>query len=1006
MLKRPLTRLLTGGSDPSSCSARRRRLLLLLALVSASLVLCFTTVGTVSRTYESLSGEALPAALSGQDCGPSPLAPVAWLGHQPLVISMERLEAGSRFEVKLRTDSGHAPVLALCDGHEQARLDVGPAWRTFTFWLAHDGDEIELAQPNHPGVRIHVARVKLTNVAGFVEGALNAWIVRRRVRLRPTPARSRLLVFLMLVGAAIGISRHLTQGVLASGSGVTRAAAAMMFGALLMLASQLVAILSSFRLVVAPQTMALILLVPAVLVGSWPLIQRISPAHVRAALVHPAVRTSVVVGLVAMAWAIGLFAVVQGREHGDLRGVARFGWKFPLPPAVEDVPESTRTGYDGQFYAVLASDPFLRNPATVRALDNPGYRATRGLVPFLAWATVGGSARLGPFAYVIWCWVLGLAGPMVVCFWLRGSRWRLVWFVLLSFNSGLVVSMLRATPDAAALTLMLAALLLAERRTRPAVTAAGGALAALARETSVLALPGLAWPDLKARSWRRALLLFLIPVGVVGSWRRYTLAVTHRGVGSALTNFGLPFAWLPRKLQQLRTIGWEYGKIEWIGVVWVLLLVGAAGSYLVRRRRLTPALITFLLFSLLAVVLNMRVYIEASASARVLIALPFLAAVLAVDERARWRRWLLVLAVILAFVQGALLLRLDVLGAWHAFETRVATPSASSHPTGLAISGLAERTAAGWRVPPGQPVTVSAVSRTALATLAVLSGELEVRRDGRSVLSLGHGESATVPVGHESGLELLGRGQEGALMAPLKPAPAANVPKETLLVPVVAGVGGYGGTNWTTKLTLTSRAKDPQRVRLVFLPRRGDERDRKWAEVTVRPGRELRFSETVPKLFGVHAAGALLVAAADPPPLVKCEVGHRTTAGVRWVDVPVLTPAQLAAATQRPWATAVPVNGERQQASLVLINPRSSPTVARWTVRTDRGSVRRWEVRLDRWDVRQFELPLPDETQKLQVSVSGPGERTPFSVLSMTNESTGGWELWWPGPRETPHVGG
>src|SRR5712664_3738169 len=41
-------------------------------------------------------------------------------------------------------------------------------------------------------------------------------------------------------------------------------------------------------------------------------------------------------------------------------------------------------GYDGQYYRIIAHDPFL-NRGSVRYLDSASFRARRILVPLLAW---------------------------------------------------------------------------------------------------------------------------------------------------------------------------------------------------------------------------------------------------------------------------------------------------------------------------------------------------------------------------------------------------------------------------------------------------------------------------------------------------------------------------------------------------------------------------------------------------------------------------------------------
>lgn len=765
--------------------------------------------------------------------------------------------------------------------------------------------------------------------------------------------------------------------------------------ATVLVSAWLLAMALGFRLIVTPGTVVTVMLAPAVALGGWSLVRRMELAKVRALLAVRKVQTSVSAGAIVMLWLIALVVLVQGRFGGDLRGVARFGWKFPLPPALRTVPQLSRVGYDGQFYAVLASDPLLRNRMTIRALDNPGYRSTRVFVPLLAWASTGGSPRFGPYAYVLWCWILGLAGPVLLLLWLRTSRWRLLWFAALSVNAGLVVSILRATPDAAALTLVLAALFLAERRAPLGLTTAGGALAMLVRETSVLAVPGLAWPELRAKRWARAIVLVAVPAAALGSWRLYVRAITHRGAGSAWTNFGLPFGWVPEKIRRLMDAGLGHAKVEWIGLAWVLLLVAAAGSYLVWRRRPTPVLMTFVLFSALAAVLNIRVYSEVNAYARVLIGLPFLAAILANDEKRRWRRRVLIAGVVLASVQGALLVNHDVSLARNAWRRRGQWRLRMSRVDNLQVFGATIRPRAEWHLPPGRWVKLTSISGTVHATVGVLSGQVRVYRRGKLVLSLGAGDVATLPVRPGvRGVELAGEGPHGARLAPLIASSSApSIPERGLLIPAVAGVDGFGGSRWTTTVTMRNETQQAQRIGLTLLPRKRDRLPHVWAQITLPAAGTLVLDDVVAALFGVRSAGAVLVACAEPPPTLQCRVGHWTRTGVSWVDVPLLSPGERARVSKTPWTVGIPLAQGEKRVALILVNPTGRPIAAKVSAASGTKSVLDVLVRLGAWEVRQLKVPLDPDARELRVSVSGVPGRIPVGVVSVTDLTTGAVEL-------------
>src|SRR3954469_1894990 len=66
-----------------------------------------------------------------------------------------------------------------------------------------------------------------------------------------------------------------------------------------------------------------------------------------------------------------------------------FGSEFfeRAPSTVKSAPLAVLNpvGYDGEFYAMIATDPLLLNPELKPALDIPSYRARRIAVPALAW---------------------------------------------------------------------------------------------------------------------------------------------------------------------------------------------------------------------------------------------------------------------------------------------------------------------------------------------------------------------------------------------------------------------------------------------------------------------------------------------------------------------------------------------------------------------------------------------------------------------------------------------
>lgn len=206
--------------------------------------------------------------------------------------------------------------------------------------------------------------------------------------------------------------------------------------------------------------------------------------------------------------AIACFLILVGRFWHPVYGFTAF---FQLDAANDELKIAAfrelpvyvyrdTGGYDGLYYAQLAQDPSLRDPALPRAMDNFGYRARRILPSALAWLLgIGDPARI-VFAYS----VLNLVawGAFAFLWWrlleVRDLRGWFAWAGVL-FSAGALGSERLALTDLVALTILTAALLAARERRGPLAAGILGA-AALARETSLLAVGALA--ERPWLSWR------------------------------------------------------------------------------------------------------------------------------------------------------------------------------------------------------------------------------------------------------------------------------------------------------------------------------------------------------------------------------------------------------------------------------------------------------------------------------------------------------------------------
>lgn len=230
----------------------------------------------------------------------------------------------------------------------------------------------------------------------------------------------------------------------------------------------------------------------------------------------------------------------------------RFGGDQPAPRLpqlatlpVASVPDSS--GYDGQFYAQLAVDPTLRDPALARAIDAPAYRARRILVPATAFVLGFGQPAwiLQLFALLnVGCWFgfalllrREIAGETPAAF----ARW----FACV-FSLGVLESVRQSLVDLPALLLLLAAVR-ASRRPSPGPSAGWSALGHLAKETNLLATLALAaFPPTN----RRRLACFALSALPLALWALYVSTRFPSGASSGLGNFTWP---LLGALAQLQT---------------------------------------------------------------------------------------------------------------------------------------------------------------------------------------------------------------------------------------------------------------------------------------------------------------------------------------------------------------------------------------------------------------------------------------------------------------------
>ncbi|MGD1147195.1 MAG: hypothetical protein ABR961_04530 [Thermoanaerobaculaceae bacterium] len=396
---------------------------------------------------------------------------------------------------------------------------------------------------------------------------------------------------------------------------------------------------------------------------------------------------------VVLAWSLVILVVTRARYGSDVRALIVVGARAQLPPAFASIPTAGPWGYDGQMYAALATDPFLRHFDTPHYLDTPWYRATRIMVPALAWILALGHAPAAIVAYQLLCWGFAIGAVYLIGRWLQDEGHSPWWALLAAGSGGTAAAILRTTPDGAALFFMLASLYLHSRGHRlPALALA--VVAVLTRETAILAAVAMAVDDARRRRLASAAAFAGVPAAFGVGWQFHLKHVFGTAFDTGAGNFYLPFAWLPNKLALVfRGHHWWwmelFGTLAVLAATWALLVLAS------RPRTLDAPALTFVAFALLGVFLASAVYGEAWAYARALIALSPMAVLVAARESVRWRRFAVASVAVMYLLVGLTMVRGEVRDALgpRSLATALWQGTAEALPTAAARSGAPQRPA-------------------------------------------------------------------------------------------------------------------------------------------------------------------------------------------------------------------------------------------------------------------------------------------------------------------------
>lgn len=302
--------------------------------------------------------------------------------------------------------------------------------------------------------------------------------------------------------------------------------------------------------------------------------------------------------------AAGVFAAIVAMLFGSrLGGVAWFlhlgkNWLPTVDLARRlfgpHVPVPYTKGHDGSFFWAVARDPLLlHRHATAALLDRPTYRAQRILYPVLAspWRLLGERALLWGLV-ITNVVVVGVGAAQTVRLArIVGAPERAA--IAFALCPTVVVALIGDLGDALAVLLVVVGLrLLIEGRSLPCVVAF--ALAALAKESSLLVLFAalFAAPSplrLRTRAW-----MAVTPSAVVGLWAVYD----RWRLGWASTHF-LEFAWPGTAYVKGWRYAWGQGHalnngaialLMWVVLIWTAVRWARERTVL-RAAALAPCLL-------------------------------------------------------------------------------------------------------------------------------------------------------------------------------------------------------------------------------------------------------------------------------------------------------------------------------------------------------------------------------------------------------------------------------
>lgn len=272
-------------------------------------------------------------------------------------------------------------------------------------------------------------------------------------------------------------------------------------------------------------------------------------------------------------------------------------------------------GYDGQFYRIVAHDPWIHTGWWRFLDDRTRYR--RILLPAAAWLGALGQPNWIDGSYILLVLVFIFAGTWFTAMW-AALQGRSVWWALgFVWLPGVLITLDRMTVDVAEYAFLAAGLYFWRRRSWLGCWIAGAA-AFLTRDLGLILIAALVGMCLVERSWRRAAILATAALPAC-LWYLHVgqTIVEHTVANSPVLGLLPPWVFSSRLIgpflaiihpQNYALAGWTKNVTQWLDGISIagVTMSACVAAAEVRRRPFTLEALLCVLYAALFVMVSSR----------------------------------------------------------------------------------------------------------------------------------------------------------------------------------------------------------------------------------------------------------------------------------------------------------------------------------------------------------------------------------------------------------------